>query len=130
MEYLDNQHKILKYLCKFKFGVTKAHIKCLKEVGEDFDAIKTKEMVVYKDAIVDKTKLKILFSDKNIMNTKDFDASVSLLLKDALITKDFIVTEVGKAKNKEVFKKHYASDIFAKDPENKGIDASKLLFND
>lgn len=134
MEYCGNQHHILKYLCKLKYGVTNAHLKCLSNVGNDVASLNAGAKVVpYSDCIVEKDKLRQHMEDRKIMSKEEFDIALSALEKDGYIDKDFKLTVAGENKNKDVFKTYYASQEFLDSMTKSGIaDLSKvnLLFND
>jgi len=131
MKYLDNQHRILKYLCKFRYGVIKAHKKCLVNAGEDIKKIEKKEVVPYSDAVVDMEKLKNLFAEREVMTIDDFNTALNCLVSDGHFTEDYIVTKTGKEKNKEMFNDYYNSDEFKKSLEEDNLkleDLTNLAF--
>ena len=141
MKYLDNQHRILKYLCKFRYGVTKAHLKCLSNIGDDVKALKTAGKIAYKDAVVDMAKLKSLFVERKTMTAEEYETALKGLITDGYLTKQYVVTNTGKQKNKKVFKAYYNSDEYinslkynADGTEVEGFDVNEakknLLFND
>jgi hypothetical protein len=131
MNYFDHQHHILKYLCKFKYCVTSAHLNCLKDEGANVAALKDgASKITCTDAIVDKDKLRQHFINRKIMTGEEFDIALSTVIKDGYVDSNFLITEAGKAKNKEVFKAHYASPEFITYAEENGIDVKTLLFNE